>query len=221
MAMEGASRPYSVSSIKVGTFDEAVRRRPKLYFGLDQADPGLVVAVVQFAAVTPFAWALKTGDALPAVQVIIRAGMRFTLSFNSVLPGTDPGSRPPVRRALIFEPQLAPVAAVSTRTVAEVRAGGRAWRQELAGAQPLAAPRDCGACDQLGTRATFDLDPGFFAAGAQIPRAHELTADLGLDGGFDLSACNLAVTDLRPSRRLRRLSKTATAGPWRGLRARP
>jgi hypothetical protein len=47
--------------------------------------------------------------------------------------------------------------------------GSRVWYQELAGAQPLSAPRDRGACDRVGTRATFDLDPGFFATGTEIP----------------------------------------------------
>lgn len=76
---------------------------------------------------------------------------------------------------------------------------GRRWEQELAGAEPVAAPRDCGACGETGTRVTFDLDPEFFAAGAEIPRsAAGLTADLGLKGAIaDLSACGLVMTGLR------------------------
>lgn len=162
--------------------------------------PRLVVAVVQAAASAPFIWRLRAGGGPVAVEMLVEASMRFTLSFNGLPPGIGPGTPREDRGSLIRQPwTLAAAAAVSTRTTVTVSTASRRWEQELARAEPVAAPRDCGACGETGTRVTFDLDPEFFAAGAEIPRsAAGLTADLGLKGQIvDLSACGLVMTDLR------------------------
>jgi hypothetical protein len=202
MATEGESQPYSANSINVITFDEAVRRRPRMYFGLDQADPRLVVSVVQCAASTPFIWDLVSGDGPVAAKIIVEAGMRFTLSFNALPPGIDPANPCAQGGSLIWRPwTLAATAAVSSRATVEMCTGSRAWYQELAGAQPLSAPRDRGACHRVGTRATFDLDPGFFATGTEIPGdIAKVITGLGIRGEIDLSCCDLTFTDLRPGR---------------------
>jgi hypothetical protein len=63
---------------------------------------------------------------------------------------------------------LAAVAALSTRTLIEIRAGGRGWRQELTGSiptfpEPFAAPDESD-----GTRVALELDAAFVATSAAI-----------------------------------------------------
>ena len=199
MAVNGSPPQYSASSIQVLTFEEAVRRRPGMYFGLGQGDPRLVVAVVQRAVSAPFLWELRAGVGPVAVNALVEADLRFTLSFNGLPPGIDPDAPGAGGGSLIRQPwQLSATAAVSTRTTVTPSTGSRRWEQHLTGGESVSASRDCGACDEVGTRATFDLDPDFFAAGAKIPRsAAELTADLGFSGEIDLSTWNLVITDLR------------------------
>jgi hypothetical protein len=63
---------------------------------------------------------------------------------------------------------LAAAVALSSRTLIEVRAGGRGWRQELTRTaptlpEPFAAPGEAN-----GTRVTFELDAAFLAPGAIV-----------------------------------------------------
>jgi DNA gyrase/topoisomerase IV subunit B len=200
MAIDSSASPYSASSIRVLTFEEAVRRRPGMYFGLGRSDPRLVVAVVQCVASAPFIWELGAGVGRVAVEVLVEADLRFTLSFNGLPPGIDPDAPDSGGGSLIRQPwPLSAAAAVSTLTTVMVSTGGRRWEQHLIGTESVASPRDGGASDETRTRVTFDLDQSFFAAGTAIPRnAAELIADLGLKGeSVDLSVCDLAITDLR------------------------
>ncbi|HEX4814398.1 MAG TPA: hypothetical protein VFV66_16775, partial [Nonomuraea sp.] len=93
----------------------------------------------------------------------------------------------------------AAAAALSVRTIIEVRAEGRGYRQELAGTQPLASPRAIVAPVKDGTLATYELDPSYFAPGAAISTSLE-----GLDlhgewcAGHSMVG-SVAVKDLRRS----------------------
>jgi hypothetical protein len=122
MATEGTPRPYTAASINVVAFDEAVRRRPRMYFGLGQADPRLVVSVVQCAARTPFIWELRAAGGGPvAARVTVEADMRFTLSFDALPPGVEPAGPCAEGGSLIGRPwTLEATAAVSTRTAVKV-----------------------------------------------------------------------------------------------------
>ena len=202
MALDSSPPEYSASSIQVLTFREAVRRRPWMYFGLGPADPRFVVLVVQCAASAPFLWELRAEGVGPvAAKLLVEADLRFTLSFNALPPGIDPDAPCAGGGSLVRTLwSLSAAAAVSTLTTVTVSTRGRRWEQHLTEAEPVPAPRNGGACDDTGTRATFDLDPDFFAPGTKIPRtAAELTADLGMKSEIDLPAWDLAITDLRPT----------------------
>lgn len=155
----------------VGTFDDSVRLRPKMYFGVDRDDPALLTALVRAVASEPFHY---PGNAPVGVEIVIEADLTFVVADNQPVtyynPGGLPGLRPDESLLDRRRPSLHAVAALTTSTCVEVRTGGRLWRQELAGSQPISGPRDGGGSERQGIRVRFDLDHNYFPQGAALPR---------------------------------------------------
>lgn len=86
-----SDRPkYSAEAITVVTFVEAVRRRPRMYFGLSRDDPKLMAVVAGLAAMEPFR---QTNDAPVHVTLTIDSDMSFTVEDDlPTLPAEDGGS---------------------------------------------------------------------------------------------------------------------------------
>jgi DNA gyrase/topoisomerase IV subunit B len=162
---------YSGRSIKVLTWDEAVRSRPKMYFGADREDPALLIGLIRAVASEPFDC---PGNEPVNVEIVIEADLTFAVADNMPLAYPNPGGLPDLRPAdsLLGRRRwaLRAVAALTTSTTVEMRTAGRIWRQELAGSRAIAGPRDGGASDRQGIRVTFDLDHGYFPHGAALPR---------------------------------------------------
>lgn len=165
------SPDYARRAIRLLTWDEAVRSRPKMYFGADREDPVLLIALVRAVASEPFEY---PGNAPVDVEIVIEADLMFTVADNQPVTCYNPGGLPDLRPddSLLDRRRwaLLAVAALTTSTTVEVRTAGRIWRQELAGSRAIAGPRDGGASDGQGMRVTFDLDHGYFPQGAALPR---------------------------------------------------
>jgi DNA gyrase/topoisomerase IV subunit B len=166
--------PAAARKIEVLTFAEAVRRRSHRYFGAHDRGSGLAAAVVRVVA----AGALDAPAGAPAVaELLIHSDLRFTISDNVPVPYSDV-ARPAVpywhwSKELISSacrPGLAAAAALSSLAVIQVSSGGRSWRQEFTRGTARSVPADEGPAGGPGTRATFDLDAGYFTAGTAIPR---------------------------------------------------
>lgn len=164
---------YSAEHITVLSFEEAVRKRTGMYFAVAPDSPVLPTNILR--GVIRDALHLAGGGHCTVVAEIT-SDLGFTVA-DDQLPSLGDLSEPErgFYGALIARNRwtLAAAAALSFRTLIEVRADGRGWRQELTGtAAALPEPFDApGEAD--GTRAAFELDGGFFAPGAAISTSPE------------------------------------------------
>jgi DNA gyrase/topoisomerase IV subunit B len=195
-----AARPndYSTASIKIVSFEDSVRARPQIYFGCTREDPALVTAVA-LAVVADALYEPSVGRV--DVTVLIESDLRFTVADNSPAIRLGPDGQP---QSGFFESVLdrrrwapAAAAALSRGTWIEVGVHDRTWRQELAGATVVGPPRE-GPAGHVGTRVTFELDAGYFAAGAVLSR--EPGAFRTGENGQALPGAGgiVTITDLRP-----------------------
>jgi hypothetical protein len=70
--------------IKVISFEEAVRKRPHMYFGVHDADSGLAAAVLRAAAIEPFDWAAHRTPVV--ADLLVQSELQFTISDNVPVP---------------------------------------------------------------------------------------------------------------------------------------
>ena len=188
---------YAVASIKVISFEDSVRQRPQMYFGCSRGDPVLVNAVVRAVV----------GDALYEpfvgrvhVTLVIESNLRFTVADDSptIAVGADGVPQLGFFDSLIDRRRwpIAAAAAMSRHTRIEVSVAGRAWRQELVGTSAAGPPLETTPVDRAGTQATFELDPGHFAANAVLAR--DTDAYLPAENGqTPPKGGTITVTDLR------------------------
>lgn len=189
---EKPASKYASRWIAVVTDADAVRARPRLYFGLGRGDPCLPGAIARTVAAEPFGWSHEPVD----VELRVDADLTFTVTDDGTVPLA--GGQPLLdRNGCLLDRRrwaLAAAAALSTGVSVEVHACGRRWVQTLAGAVPQAPPQDLGEADGPLTRVTFELDAGFFRPGAALPAD---SGQLWPYGGPDAVRGSFAVTDLR------------------------
>jgi hypothetical protein len=164
-----------------------------MYFGFSRDDPKLMAAVARLAAEEPFAW---TTDTPAQVRLIVRSDISFTVEDDlPPLAGPDGRPQPGINDSLIDRRRwrLAATAAVSTRASIEMHVGKRVWRQEFGHAGSPSDIHDDGPSAAIGSRATFSLDPTYFAAGTTLPAN---AAELGQDVSQPLGG-TLTIVDLR------------------------
>jgi hypothetical protein len=178
--------------IAVVTDANAVRARPRLYFGVGRGDPCLPGAIARTVAAEPFGWSHEPVD----VELRVDADLTFTVTDDGTVPLT--GGLPLLdRNGCLLDRRrwaLAAAAALSVRVSVEVHACGRRWVQTLAGAIPESPPHDHGEAEGPLTRVTFELDAGFFRPGAALPAD---SGELWPNGGPGAVRGSFAVTDLR------------------------
>ncbi|MFE3645516.1 hypothetical protein ACFXOM_31850 [Streptomyces sp. NPDC059169] len=170
-----AENTYDAAEIQVLEFDDGVRARPGMYFGVAQEDPRLATQVL--SRVVGHALHPASGVA-PShslwVIVEISADLAFSVADDHAGPLDEQG-RPRLGyygSILGGERWLSAAAAVSSRAVVEVWREGRGFRQELLRLRPAAAPEEFQAPPDCGTRVSFELDPAYFSCSA-------ITRDLG------------------------------------------
>ncbi|MEV4539086.1 hypothetical protein AB0J82_35465 [Asanoa sp. NPDC049518] len=173
---------YSPEDITVIDFDDAVRRRPGMYFGASMADPRLATCVLGAVVRDAFHPATRVAAShVPSVVVEITADLAFSVADDQAetLAGRD------LPKFGYFGSLLTPVrlasaaaAAVSTETTVEVWRDGRGFRQRLLGLRPAEEPAPFAAPGGSGTRVAYLLDPAYF--GSALITA--ITAGLDLHG---------------------------------------
>jgi hypothetical protein len=164
---------YTAAHITVLSFEEAVRKRTGMYFAVAPDSPDLPTNILR--GVIEDALHLVGGGHC-TVDIEVTADLRFTVADDQPLSLDDLGEPKPGFYDSLLDKRrsaLAAAAALSSRTLIEIRASGRGWRQELTGTtltipETFAAP---GEAD--GTRVTFELDAGFLAPGAVISTSPE------------------------------------------------
>ncbi|MFC9244918.1 hypothetical protein ACFT7S_13040 [Streptomyces sp. NPDC057136] len=149
-------------------FEDHVRARPAMYFGVGRHSPELPTEVLQRVV-----WdALHHGDGTHGrISVEITADLGFTVEDNRRHSVDEQGRPlPGFFDSLLDKERRVPAAAaaLSVRTVVEVWLDGRGYRQELAGTTPTGAWEECTASEPYGTRVTFWLDPSYCGAGEAI-----------------------------------------------------
>jgi hypothetical protein len=165
---------YTAAHITVLSFEEAVRKRTGMYFAVAPDSPDLPASILR--CVAEDALHPASGGRHCTVDVEVTADLCFTVTDDQPLSLDDLGEPKPGFYDSLLDRRrwtLAAAAALSSRTLIEVRASGRGWRQELTGTaparpEPFAAP---GEAD--GTRVTFELDAAFLVPCAVIPTSPE------------------------------------------------
>ncbi|WP_431915834.1 hypothetical protein [Nonomuraea jabiensis] len=191
-------RRYSAADITVLSWDDAVRRRPAMYFGVDRQHPDLPTRIL--TAVLIDALHLRHGEHRKASAEII-ADLCFTVVDDQTRETDERGDPKVDHLGSLLDRQRwmqAAATALSVRTVIEVWVEGHGLRQELAGTQPLAPPREVVAPVANGTMVTYELDHSYFTPGAAISPSLE---GLDLHGEWCARypmAGSVAVRDLRP-----------------------
>lgn len=167
-------KAYTAANITLLSFEEAVRKRPGMYFGADAGSPDLPTSIL--LAVISDALHPAEGEGHRPVDAEVTADLRFTVTDDQPQDLNDLGQLKPgfygsviVRRRWA----LAAAAAFSTRTLIDVRAGGRGWRQELTGTIPTRSEQFTAPGQADGTRVTFDLSTAYLAPGAVISTSPE------------------------------------------------
>jgi hypothetical protein len=157
---------YDASMITVLEFDDSVRKRPGLYFGLPREDPELPTAVL----CTVLGHATHPDARFPVHSPRVRADVSGDLAFAVTDDVLGPFPSNGFGGTLIPHGRWghAAAAAVSTRVTVEVWWDGQGLRQELARSRPVAEPVAFEAHAGTGIRVAYVLDPGYFGAGAAI-----------------------------------------------------
>ncbi|SBT40384.1 hypothetical protein [Micromonospora auratinigra] len=172
--MSEVSHGYGSEQIRVLPFDEAVRHRPGMYFGLGPADPRLptrILVAVLGHALHPAA--AVAAPHVPQAHAEVHADLVFVVEDDQVAAGPASGPPAPGYFGSLLGPQrwLAAAAAVlSARTVVQVWRDGVGFRQELTRLRPAHPPQRYTGGTGTGTRLSFTLDPTYFPPGAAIAR---------------------------------------------------
>ena len=170
---------YETEGVRVLRFDEAVRARPGMYFGVGLGDPRLATKVFEAVVGHAFHPAASVARAhLPMVTAEITGDLAFSVVDDQVTAWDRQG----VARRGYFDSlmtsdrwQAAAAAAVSARTVVEVWRDGAGLRQELDHLRPTAGPQPFDPPPGRGTGMRFELDPEFFGTAAITAAVEALT----------------------------------------------
>ena len=163
---------YSAADIQLLEFDDAVRKRPGMYFGASRESAGLATQVL--CGVLGHVLHPATSVA-PAHTLRACAEISADLAFSVIDDQANPFDEQGLPRLGYYGSLLGPdrwisaaAAAVSSRAVVEVWRDGRGFHQVLAGVRPVGPPEELEAGDGCGTRVTFELDPAYFGPRAAI-----------------------------------------------------
>ncbi|MFG1780243.1 hypothetical protein ACGFIR_13925 [Micromonospora sp. NPDC049051] len=161
---------YSRAKITVLEFDDSVRKRPGMYFGVGRDDPRLATRVL--CAVVGHAFHPATRVAAshtPDVVAEVIADLVFSVTDDQadILTGRGMPKLGYNDSLLTSDRWLsAAAAAVSSQTTVEVWRHGHGFRQSLIGLRPVEPPAEFSAPAGAGTRVAFVLDPTYVGSSA-------------------------------------------------------
>ncbi|MFC4118801.1 hypothetical protein [Nonomuraea zeae] len=163
---------YSAADIRVLEFDQVVRTRPGMYFGVGKEDPRLateVLCCVLAHGLHP-ATSVAPAHAL-RIEAEVSADLAFSVADDHAGPPADDGlPHLGYHRSLLGPDRWlsAAAAAMSSRAIVEIWRDGQGFRQELSHLRPLNAPEPFQAPAGSGTRIAFELDRSYFGREAAI-----------------------------------------------------
>ncbi len=192
-------QPYSAADITVLSRDEAVRQRPAMYFGVDHQHPDLATRIL--TALIIDALHLPNGEHRKTSVEII-GDQTFTIIDDQIRETDEQGVPKLDHQGALLDRRRwaqAAAAALSARTIIEVCAKGRGYRQELAGTRPQAPPQRVVASLENGTLATYELDESYLIRNAAVATSLESRESHGEWCASHPLADSARVTDLRRS----------------------
>ncbi|MEV0528591.1 hypothetical protein AB0I66_34740 [Streptomyces sp. NPDC050439] len=159
--MIGSVERYTADQNQVLTFEEHVRAHPAMYFRVGRDSPELPTEVLQQVI-----WdALHHRDGTHGqISVEIGSDLSFTVEDDQHRIADEHGRPVPgFLDSPIDKERWVPAAAaaLSVRTVVEVRLDGRGYRQELTGTAAIGTWEEFATSQPCGTRTTFHLDPSY------------------------------------------------------------
>lgn len=185
-------------------FDEAVRRRPGMYFGVGLRDPRLPASLLGAVGGHVLHPPTRTAEAHSLRGLIEITGDR---DFTAVVDLPPCGDEPNLPATNYFEYLngagwwlLAAVMALCERVVVEEWQDGQAFRQELVGIRPRSGPEAIEPPPGRGIRVTFALDPEYVGHGMALPGDLEHLDLHGSDCAVPEGPGRVIVRDLRAAR---------------------
>jgi hypothetical protein len=191
---------YSVEGITVLEFDDSVRRRPGMYFGVGKEDPRLATRVLCAVVGGAFHPAAKVAAChTPDVVAEITADLVFSVTDDQAetLTGRDVPVLGYYDSLLTSSRWLsAAAAALSSQTTVEVWRDGRCFRQRHVGMRPVEPPAEFSAPAGAGTRVAYVLDPAHI--GSALITTDIASLDVhGPDCSDTTGPGNVVIRDLR------------------------
>ncbi|ROO88104.1 hypothetical protein EDD29_5762 [Actinocorallia herbida] len=166
-----AGHEYSAADITVLEFDEAVRKRPGMYFEVGLDDPRLPMKLLEAAA----RHALHPATRVAEVHSLVAAiDILDDLCFQVTIKQRHAWADSPLLGYFdsLIGPEwwlLAAIATLCGTTSVDVWSEDRAFRQELTGLRPSGPPERIGSPMGSGIRIAFTLDEQILPAGTALP----------------------------------------------------
>lgn len=198
-----AEHEYSAADITVVEWDEAIRKRPGMYFGVGLRDSRLPASLLSAVGGHVLHPPTRTAEAHSLHGLIEIPGDRsFTVMWGLPLSGDEPDlPAPNYFDSLIGAGWwlLAAVMALCERAVVEAWRDDHAFRQEFAGIRPLSTPERIDSPPDSGSRVTFALDPEHVGHDMAFPTDLEHLDLHGPDCAVPAGSGRVVIRDLRAS----------------------
>ncbi|WP_433171834.1 hypothetical protein [Actinoallomurus sp. CA-150999] len=192
---------YSAADIIVLELDEAIRKRPGMYFGVGLRDPRLPVSLMCAVGGHVLHPPARTAEVHSLQGLIEISGDRSFTVMLDLPPSWDEPDLPAPDHFYSLNGAgwwlLAAVMALCEKVVVEVWRDDHAFRQELAGIRPLSVPERIDPPPGSGTRVTFALDPEYVGHDMAFPSDLEHLDLHGPDCAVPEGPGRVIVRDLR------------------------
>jgi hypothetical protein len=196
-----AEDEYSAADITVVEFDQAVRERPGVYFGVGLRDPGLPAALLCAVGGHVLHPPARTAEAHSLQGLIEISGDRDFTAVLDLPPSRDEPNLPATNYFDYLNGAgwwlLAAVMALCERVLVEEWQDDHAFRQEFAGIRPRSVPEPIEPPPGRGIRVTFALDPEYAGHDTAFPADLEHLDLHGPDCAVPEGPGRVIVRDLR------------------------
>ncbi|MCP2323785.1 DNA gyrase/topoisomerase IV subunit B [Hamadaea flava] len=181
-------RVFAAKDLVVLTGADVVRKRPRMYYGVDQDDPALPGAVLRSVV----QGVLHVPPARESLEIVVTISGDLVFSVHDNGGGMSPHTGHPAQRpdpeAMLTTihaghddraGEIGPAATLCRRVEVWTHWEGVAYATEMAADRTVTPLRELGPATEEGTKIRMWLDPEYFAPGARLPvPTSELTDSL-------------------------------------------